>query len=111
MKELGKIGEKYERKPKDYWGEQLQDNMKDLKKIKTILFPYDNLEQLYTSEQLEKYEKFVSRINSLKAAYQTLASEYTDLKENSYKVEEIIDRCGNQKKAGHSFLKNIKEQG
>lgn len=48
--------------------------MKDLKKIKTMLFPYDNLEQLYTSEQLEKNEKFVSRINGVKAAYQKLAS-------------------------------------
>lgn len=49
LKELSRVGEKYERRPKEYWGEQLQENMKDLKKIKTTVSPYDSLEQLCTA--------------------------------------------------------------
>ena len=45
LKELSKVGEKYEQKSKEYWGKKLQENMKGLIQIKTTIFPYDNLEQ------------------------------------------------------------------
>lgn len=106
LKELNKSIESHESRPPAYWMNDLEEKMKAVNNLKPTQ-SYESIYQTYSLEKVENFKRLIEKINNLRDGYIRLADEYFILKEIQLKIEEIDERCANQKKSCNPLLRSL----